>query len=318
MTAPSQELPRSDLAIQDIRHDRGLGTAYERYCFYQLVATWAARYDVKSALEGPLDGMAGVSGVHCAGIARQGVRVASFLPTAEKAATAQAIYGAMGVASNVQVGVLTDPMRLEGLPVSDLVIAYHALSQVEDWRTYVRRLAKLARSVLVVAVCNPRNWGVEAIRFVGKLRGMPGLEPPEEWHEEAVAPILSELGHVREHVYFDCPWWPDMPDLPGLKLAAGQSVRDRLRQLLLRRTPGPRKAAPRVAGRFVYGPERWPYFGGPGWADELLPALLRHPGFDGATTRLLPRLAHLHAFVVDVRPRMFPVPRPESRPWPRR
>jgi hypothetical protein len=31
--------------------------------------------------------------------------------------------------------------------------------------------------------------------------------------------------------------------------------------------------------------------------------LLRHPGFDGSAGKLRSRLAHLHAFVVDVRPR---------------
>jgi len=30
---------------------------------------------------------------------------------------------------------------------------------------------------------------------------------------------------------------------------------------------------------------------------------LRHPGFDGSPSKLLPLFAHLHAFVVDVRPR---------------
>jgi hypothetical protein len=57
----------------------------------------------------------------------------------------------------------------------------------------------------------------------------------------------------------------------------------------------------KLAERFVYGAERWPYFGGAGWMDELFPALLRHPCFDGATSPFLPRLAHLHAFVVDMR-----------------
>ena len=33
------------LATQDIKHDRGLGTAYERYCFYQRMETWAERYE---------------------------------------------------------------------------------------------------------------------------------------------------------------------------------------------------------------------------------------------------------------------------------
>jgi hypothetical protein len=58
----------SGLATQEITHDRGLGSAYERYCFDQLADAWRTRYEIE-ALEGPLDGMAGVSGVHCVGLA---------------------------------------------------------------------------------------------------------------------------------------------------------------------------------------------------------------------------------------------------------
>jgi len=59
-----------------------------------------------------------------------------------------------------------------------------------------------------------------------------------------------------------------------------------------------------LSQRFVYGPQRWPYFGGEGWVDELLPALLRHPCFDGTGSQAVrARTAHLHAFVVDMRPR---------------
>jgi hypothetical protein len=153
----------------------------------------------------------------------------------------------------------------------------------------------------VVTVCNPDNWGVAAIRFAGKLRGIPGLDPPETWRKEIVGPALWELGRVREHVFFDCPWWPD------LQVAPGQTLADRTKQLFGQRKSDVRFTANEqgalLAQRFVYGAERWPYFGGDGWASELHPALLRHPGFDGSDARLLRRLAHLHAFVVDMRPR---------------
>jgi hypothetical protein len=118
-----------------------------------------------------------------------------------------------------------------------------------------------------------------------------------------LGPALWELGRVRDHVFFDCPWWPDMP------VAAGQSVADRAKKLLQELGAKKRMQAPcatdgvELSNKFVYGAERWPYFGGDGWTDELLPALLRHPAFDGSKSRLLPRLAHLHGFVVDMRAR---------------
>jgi hypothetical protein len=288
------------LATQDITHDRGLGSAYERYCFYQRVEEWAERYGVETALEGPVDGMAGVSGVHLAGLARRGVRVVSAVATEEKAASARAIYEATGGAAHAEVRVMADPMRAGELPQADMVVAYHSMSLVDDWRAYLGRVASRAKKVLVVTVCNPKNWGVEAIRVAARLRGVRGMDPPEVWKKEVLAPALWEKGRVREHVYFDCPWWPD------LQVSAGQSLADRVKQLFRQEKKKIEFTASadgvKLAERFVYGAERWPYFGGSGWTDELLPALLRHPCFDGATTKLLPRLAHLHAFVVDVRP----------------
>jgi hypothetical protein len=290
------------LAAQIIDRDRGLGTAYERWCFTQLVDRWAAEYGVESALEGPVDGMAGISGVHLAGLARRGVPVTSASLTPEKASLARQVYETTGGGDHVDVRCVAEPLRAgQVLPKADLVIAYHSLPLVDDWRGYLRAVASLARKVLVVTVCNPDNWGVAAIRAAGRLRGRRDLEAPETWRTEVLAPALWSLGRVRDHVYFDAPWWPD------LQVAPGQSLLDRARQLVSRRRGDVRFTAleqgAKLAERFVYGPGRWPYFGGEGWVDELFPALLRHPGFDGTPWRLSSRVAHLHGFVVDMRPR---------------
>jgi hypothetical protein len=288
------------VVTQVIEQDRGLGTAYERWCFYQLVDKWAAEYGVETALEGPVDGMAGVSGVHCVGVAKRGARVTVATTREEKAAVARGVYAAEGAADRVDVRVVPDLMRAaEVLPPSDMVIAYHSVSLVDDWRGYLHAVAKLARKVLVVTECNPDNWGFAAVGTLAKLRGRRDLELPETWRTDVLAPELWRIGRVRDHVYFDAPWWPDLPVSPG------QSLLDRARQLV-----GNRRARfdgdvgeAKLASRFVYGPERWPYFGGPGWVDELFPAIIKHPGFEGMQGRWRSRVAHLHAFVVDVRPR---------------
>jgi hypothetical protein len=285
-----------------IEHDRGLGTAYERYCFYQRLDAWAAQYGVETFLEGPVDGMAGVAGVHGVGLARRGVKVVAALPTEEHARTARGVYERSGAPAEVLVlpgG--EDATKLVTLPRSDMVLSYHALSFVDDWRAHVRAAAALAKKVLVVAVCNPDNWGVSVVRAMARLRGIKGMDPPESWRTEVLAPELWSVGRVREHAYFDCPWWPD------LQVSAGQSLTDRIKKMASRSksfsfTDTPEDS--KVAERFVYGADRWPYFGGPGWVEELMPALLQHPCFEGSSSALVrKRSAHLHAFVVDMRPR---------------
>ena len=286
-----------------VPEDRGLGTAYERYCFYQLLEDWARAYEVESMLEGPVDGMAGVAGVHGVGLARRGVSVLSAVPTEAHAEVARNVFAVSdakpGAASVIVTGDSLE--EIEKLPEADMVVCYHALSFVPEWRSYLRAVAKKARKVLVVTVCNPDNWGVTVVQALARLRGARGMKAPEEWRTDVLAPELWELGRVRAHAYFDCPWWPD------LQVSAGQSLGDRLKKLVsvkksdVRFTDVPEGSE--LSGSFVYGGAKWPYFGGPGWTDELLPALLKHPCFEGAPAALRARTAHLHAFVVDRRPR---------------
>jgi hypothetical protein len=284
-----------DEARRLVDRDRGLGTAYERWCFYQRIEAWAAEYGVETALEGPVDGMAGVRGVHGAALARRGVRVVSTVPTEAAATIARGVYALCAPEAAVDVRVVDDEKKAVDLPPSDLVLVYHALPFVRDWRAYLQTLGRLAKKVLVVATCNPDNWGFTAVSWVGRVRA------PDVWRTETLAPALWELGRVRDHVYFDAPWWPDLPVAPG------QSLSNRLKQMLAIGGKGARFAPPEsgavLASKYVYGPDRWPYFGGPGWLDELEPALLRHPSFEGLRSKLVSRMAHLHAFVVDRRPR---------------
>lgn len=289
-----------------VERDRGLGTAYERYCFYERMEAWRTTYGIETMLEGPVDGMAGIHGVHGVGLAQRGVKVTSALVTEQEAELARAVYEhnalpTAGGSFEVRGGVAPTPAAIESLPKADLVLCYHALPFVDGWDSYLQAMATRARKLLVVAVCNPDNWGVSAVRLLALARGKKNVRPPDVWHTQTLAPALWRLGRVREHVYFDCPWWPDMP------VAAGQSVSDRLKQLTFGKSKDVGLSAPaaaKLAEKFVYGADKWPYFGqDAAWSGELLPALLRHPGFDGAGSRWLAKVAHLHAFVVDVAPR---------------
>ena len=93
-----------------VEDDRGLGTAYERYCFYQLLDVWAAAYEVETFLEGPVDGMAGVAGVHGVGLAQRGVKVVSAVPTEAHAEVARGIYETCSAPADVVVRS-ADPAR---------------------------------------------------------------------------------------------------------------------------------------------------------------------------------------------------------------
>jgi hypothetical protein len=280
-----------------IDRDCGLGTAYERYVFYQWLERIAARYEATSFLEGPVDGMAGVPGVFGLGLAQRGIAVHAAFTDAAQAELSTAIYREERAPVTTHVAA---PDALDALPTADIVLSYHALSFVPDPAAYLKALARKARKALVVTVCNPDTWGVRVIRGFSKLRGMTGVDAPAIWRTETLAPLLWELGVVKEHEYFDCPWWPD------LQVSPGQSLQDRLKQMLpWRRRENLEFTATdgELSKTHVYGAGRWPYFGGGGWHEELLPALLKHPAFDGGPRKVREWTSHLHGFVVDVRPR---------------
>lgn len=283
-----------------IDRDRGLGTAYERFVFYELLDRWASQLGAESVLEGPLDGMAGVPGVWGVGLARRGLDVHSVVTSERQAEIVRAIYArsAPGRSWRVSVG---HEAHVSELPKADLVVCYHAFELTADWRAYLDQVATRAKKGLIVAVCNADTWGVRSLRAAARLRGASGFEAPEAWRTSVLGPRLWELGRVVDHRYFDCPWWPD------LQVAPGQSLADRLRQLVrqdrgaLQFTADLEGAG--LSGSYVYGPDRWPYFGDDGFDAELGPAMRRHPSFDRASQRVAKHFAHLHAFVVDVRPR---------------
>lgn len=284
-----------------VTHDYGLGTAYERYHFYRLLDGWASKYGIETMLEGPVDGMAGVPGVHGVGLAARGVKVVSVVRSSGQADVSRAIYA--GCDAPVDVRVMDDLDALDALPSSDLVVAYHAISFVKDWPEYIGRLAKKAKKALVVTVCNPQNWGVTALHWATRMRGLTGMDAPEEWHTRTLAPVLWQLGQVKEHAYFDCPWWPDVPGI-----SPGQTLKNRLAKLITTTkksdlTFTSSEAGDVLAKKFVYGAGRWPYFGGPGWDAELSPALKKHPSFETSHDAIRTRTAHLHGFVVDTSPR---------------
>jgi len=135
-----------------VPEDRGLGTAYERWCFYQLLDQWARDFEVETFLEGPIDGMAGVAGVHGVGLAKRGVKVVTALPTEEHAAVARGVYARCDAPVEVVVAGQQD---VDTLPKADMVVCYHALSFVDDCAAELEKVAAKAKKDLPDAI---KRW----------------------------------------------------------------------------------------------------------------------------------------------------------------
>src|SRR5271166_725082 len=122
------------LAAQDL----GLGTAYERVAIYKLLDRWSRDLSIQSACEGPLDGMAGIAGLHLLGLARRRISVTVCLPEQEALDRVRTLYRRLGVESRLTTRVLS----AETIPTepTDILLSYNALPYVADWRAYLDRL----------------------------------------------------------------------------------------------------------------------------------------------------------------------------------
>jgi hypothetical protein len=274
--------------------DHGIAAAHERWCIYQSMDRWAREYGATSALEGPVDGISGARGVHCVGLARNGVKIVSAVSDAEAALVARRVYARAAPGASVDIQVVRDGAGadLSFLPASDLVFTYRALHLVRDWRDYLRALRQVAKKVLVVAVRNDESLSFLSQR-IGAALGRPAIDSTK-----ALAPVLWDLGHVREHSYLATSSWLETVIDP-IRNAAAEAASLFPSLVLSRRT----ETLDVGHTAHAYGPDKWPFFGGDGWMEELEPALLRRTSLENGTARHRRWLARTHVFVVDVRPR---------------
>jgi hypothetical protein len=178
----------------------------------------------------------------------------------------------------------------------DLVLTYNALPSVPDWKGYLAEAAARARRRLVVSVTHPASYGVFLRRTLRLAQ--PGEKPLELFDHPATSPRalepeLRRYGRIAGDAFVDCPWWPDLFVVTGETLLTGTLSRLPFGARFRR---GPAAAAPAAPWQepFLYGPGRFPFFGGDGWTDELQPALRRHPNLDGSRFRALAGLLAHH------------------------
>ena len=189
-------------------YNEGLGVVYERLVLNDFLDTVLARYPVRTVLEAPLYGMAGVSGINSVHLAQRGCAVTLVDTDAERLAGVARIWGELGlVASCVHVPAAA---RLP-FPDSafDLAWNHAALWHLPDAESLLRELARVANRLVLVAM--PNRWQV------GYLLRKYLVDKPffqtvnERWVDMGrIKRVLAAAGLrlVQEGV-LDVPPWPD-------------------------------------------------------------------------------------------------------------
>jgi hypothetical protein len=174
--------------------------------FEALLDEWAAKYDARTAIERIIGPKASPA---CAALVVRGGIVVAVVDDAASAGHVREAYGAKAdvrVATpsrrGARIGLHSARDDAE-LPKCDLVVV-HGEALAGDWRGSLLALGKLAVKLVVVGVENPGAWQAEARSLFARVAG--GMNGGSGWgRTEALAPVLWEIGRVREHAFLDVP-----------------------------------------------------------------------------------------------------------------
>jgi len=182
--------------------DVGIGVVYEQFMLNRLLCRIAKENGVASALEFPLRGMAGLTGINSIGLADMGVRV-TLADKEEHIATAKAAWQKAKRKANL-VEIETGKLPF-GNSEFDLSYNFAALWHLGNPEAVIGEMCRVSRNVVLVCMPNPLNPVFQARRFAGMLPA------GHAWADNRrIARGLEDNGFtVVEKGLLDIPPWPD-------------------------------------------------------------------------------------------------------------
>jgi hypothetical protein len=199
-------------------YNEGLGVVYERFVLNEYLDKLLARHEVKTALEAPLYGMAGVSGINSVRLAQQGCAVTLVDSNAERLEGVTRIWGELGLSATFvhheDMGRLPFPDKS-----FDLAWEWAGLWYLPDAEALLRELMRTSRKLVFVAMPNRLQVGYLMRKYLIDRDFFRTVD--ERWVDMGrIKSILREEGvRIIEEGVLDVPPWPDtvMPAAEVLK-----------------------------------------------------------------------------------------------------
>ncbi len=211
-------------------YNEGLGLVYERLVLNRYLERLVERFGIRSALEAPLYGMAGVSGINSVQLARRGCAVTLVDCVAERLVGVRRIWEEL----NLPVRLVWHPdfTRLPFADASfDLAWQWAGLWYLPDAASLLRELVRVSRRLVFVAMPNPLQPGYLLRKYVLERDFFRTVA--EDWVDvRRIKRVLSDAGvRLIEEGVMDIPPWPDtvMPAAEVLRRLGIGSARLRAR-----------------------------------------------------------------------------------------
>lgn len=233
-----------------VHNDFGLGMTYERYAVQIMLQRIAKQHDVRSVLEGPLDGMMGIKGVNSIALAKLGIPVTVILPTPKLVDRAREVWEAEDCLDKVTFVVSQSSVFDFPSGSFDLVWNFAALPLIAMHKKTIADMSRVSRRLALICVNNTANYGFKIHRLHHRKTGI-------EWcHGDVTVMNLAKISgllaasnmRVLEELYVDIPFWPDIDTKLNIVVSDLFPI---LRPLL---------QGIEYNQDHSFGPENWPYY----------------------------------------------------------
>ncbi len=199
--------------------DVGMGVVYEQFMLNRFLERIVKKYRISNALEAPIYGMAGFTGINSIGLARLGVEVSILDTDRERLQMAETAWKIANTKAN-----FSHHSNIAKLPFKDkqfdLVYNFAALWHVEDADKLLDEIARVSNNLVLICMPNSWNPGFQIRNILNKL--------PEgkKWADtKCIEKKLMDNGmEILESGVIDVPPWPDS-EVPIKKILGSIGIR---------------------------------------------------------------------------------------------
>ncbi len=189
-------------------YNEGLGLVYERFVLNDFLLYLKGQYGFQTALEAPLFGMAGVSGINSVALAKIRCAVTLADDDPERLAGVERIWGELGLPAR-----FVPAENWAQLPFDDnsfeLVWNWAALWHLADPAALLREMVRCSSKLVFVATPNPVQVGYQFRKHVVEPEFVKEID--ERWTDIGmIRRQLEGLGvEILAQGVLDVPPWPD-------------------------------------------------------------------------------------------------------------
>ena len=203
-----------DMSASDM--DEGIGTVYERIVIDKYFDTIVQRFNIKSVLESPADGVTGIPGINSLEFARKGIKVYLTNPSQIMLDNAKKVWKKHRLIDMVEL----KQAEVDSLPYDDsshdLVWNYCMFERFEHPEVLLQEMLRVSKKYLLIMTQNFWNMGTFIhwlYHKVHKIEWDHGNKHLMTFKGIKKALSLFELDIIDEGA-IDTPPWMDTWDMP--------------------------------------------------------------------------------------------------------